>query len=271
MAYKEDIFVLTSNALQVERAISRGLILSQSNPSLAVYKQSLILLHASLAQHQKNYKLSLTLLKRITSQPDSQIPPWIVYSAHFASISSSLTVSPPEIASALSAIDEVKDVSQRRRDLRVTLLAIVLRLRTLLAADMWNQVSDALFEAETALGLSYSTPPASSKLIHGDGSPGKLQRSSSRSPQKASQSPEQVFVAFDDPLEACMALHVLIISIVYNSHVGMTREASQRLSHLHALLDSDVLSKFPEGTITVRIQLLRTSYLVLMSFLLRLN
>ena len=48
-----------------------------------------------------------------------------------------------------------------------------------------------------------------------------------------------------------MAVHLLMISVVYYTHVGEAAEVSPRLSHLHALLDSEVLEKFPEGHLEV--------------------
>ena len=49
-----------------------------------------------------------------------------------------------------------------------------------------------------------------------------------------------------------MAVHVLMMSVVFFTHVGNAEEASPRLSHLHALMDSGVLEKFPDGIVEVR-------------------
>ncbi len=67
----------------------------------------------------------------------------------------------------------------------------------------------------------------------------------------ASNSTENTFVSFEDPFEASMAVHALIMSIVYYTHLGVAKEASKRLAHLHALLDSDALKLFRTGTIKV--------------------
>ncbi|KAF9812532.1 hypothetical protein IEO21_06171 [Rhodonia placenta] len=45
-----------------------------------------------------------------------------------------------------------------------------------------------------------------------------------------------------------MAAHVLIMSVIYFTHIGIAAEGSPRLSHLHALLDSGALDTFPNGT-----------------------
>lgn len=61
------------------------------------------------------------------------------------------------------------------------------------------------------------------------------------------------FIFFEDPFEAAMAVHTLIMSVIYYTYVGVASEAAPRLSHLHALLDSSVLDKFPDGIVQVRI------------------
>ena len=62
---------------------------------------------------------------------------------------------------------------------------------------------------------------------------------------------------FENPCEAAMAVHLLMLSVVYYTHTGEAAEVSPRLSHLHALLDSEVLDKFPDGIIEVRLLLTR--------------
>ena len=61
------------------------------------------------------------------------------------------------------------------------------------------------------------------------------------------------FIMFEDPCEAAMAVHLLMLAVVYYTHVGEAAEVSPRLSHLHALLDSEVLEKFPEGYVEVNV------------------
>ena len=96
---------------------------------------------------------------------------------------------------------------------------------------MWAEVPDALNAAEQALGLSY-------------------QPSTTPKPRKPGEQEE--FISFEDSFEAAMAVHVLMMSVVFFTHVGNAEEASPRLSHLHALMDSGVLEKFPDGIVEVR-------------------
>lgn len=121
---------------------------------------------------------------------------------------------------------------------RVTLFARVLRLRILLAVNRWPDVAGAVQRAEAALGLSYE-PATTPRPRAPNGQDVKPPRQ------------EECFIFFDDAFEAAMAVHTLIMSVVYFTHVGSAAEVGPRLSHFHALLDSGVLDKFPQGTIEV--------------------
>lgn len=52
---------------------------------------------------------------------------------------------------------------------------------------------------------------------------------------------EPSFKMYDAYFEKSMALHTLIIGVVFHTYVGRVSDASQRLSYLHALLDAGVL------------------------------
>lgn len=96
---------------------------------------------------------------------------------------------------------------------------------------MWKEVLSASRIAEQALGLSYEPTTAPTN------------------PPSAAD--DATFLDFDDPFECTMALHTLIIGIVYYTHMGASAESSPRLSHLHALLDAGALTKMPEGVVPV--------------------
>lgn len=102
---------------------------------------------------------------------------------------------------------------------------------------MWQDVSSAIENVEKALGLSYD-PSITPK-------PKQPAASSSSSKE------ESTFIFFESPLEAAMAVHSLMMAVVYFTHVGSAAEAAPRLSHLHALLDTDILTKFHDGTVEV--------------------
>lgn len=119
---------------------------------------------------------------------------------------------------------------------RITLLVQVLRMRILVAANMWHDVASTLQRVETALGLSY-TPSITPKPRAQD--------------SDAPERPQESFIYFEDKFEVSMAVHALMMSVVYFTHVGHHSEASPRLSHLHALLDAGALDKFAEGIVEV--------------------
>ncbi|THH27936.1 hypothetical protein EUX98_g6250 [Antrodiella citrinella] len=71
--------------------------------------------------------------------------------------------SPQDINAALAAVQTMQNLSHERRHAHVTLLCLILRLRILVAAEMWADVAGALQAAETALGVEYvagTTPKA---------------------------------------------------------------------------------------------------------------
>ncbi|KAI8980607.1 hypothetical protein BD414DRAFT_464741 [Trametes punicea] len=256
---------------EVERALSRGSIIAQKHPSLRAYKHQLALLQAHLSQWQHKTKFARNQLRNLISSLMSSDPPHMLYSAQLALVSllttpaATLDVSsnaksqsvdlqnrmppslpqstPQDVHSALAVIQQIEDHAVAQMHKQVALLACVLRTRVLVAAGMWEDVRDAMERAELALGLSYESGsiPKTRQLPPLQGKAGVQQ------PPAA----EQSFIMFEDPFEAAMAVHLMMLSIVYYTHSGEAAEVSPRLSHLHALLDSDVLEKFPDGYVEI--------------------
>lgn len=164
-------------------------------------------------------------------------------------------------ATALAAVDALRADAERLGDAHVVLLSLVLRTRVLVDTAAWSRVHTALSEVETSLGLSYDADNAS------PGNRRSPRKTNAQSPEKGKEKEkEQTFITFDDPFEAAMAVHVLIMAVVCHTHEGNARSASTRLTHLHALLDSDVLDKFPDGVVEVRYKSIRADPVVLTSF-----
>ena len=121
---------------------------------------------------------------------------------------------------------------------------------------MWADVRESIRRAEAALGLSYepaSTPKPRKPLEQSQGN-GVAEAGGGKQPAKTKgPAPplEQTFIMFENPFEAAMAVHLLMLAVVYYTHAGEAAEVSPRLSHLHALLDSEVLDKFPDGHVEV--------------------
>lgn len=160
-----------------------------------------------------------------------------------------------DVYAALSVVQELEDRAVVDTHKQVALLARVLRLRILVAAGMWADVCAAIQKGEAALGLSYeaaSTPKPRKP-------PPSQGKEATQTQQQRPPAPEQMFIMFEDAFEAAMAVHLLMLSIVYYTHAGDAAEVSPRLSHLHALLDSDVLDRFPDGAIEVSSFMLNTT------------
>lgn len=159
-----------------------------------------------------------------------------------------------DVYAALSVVQELEDRAVADAHKQVALLARVLRLRILVAAGMWADVYTAIQKGEVALGLSYeaASTPKPGKPAHSQG------KGATQTQQQRPPAPEQMFIMFEDAFEAAMAVHLLMLSIVYHTHAGDAAEVSPRLSHLHALLDSDVLDRFPDGAIEVSSSIFNT-------------
>ncbi|KAH9830402.1 uncharacterized protein C8Q71DRAFT_785481 [Rhodofomes roseus] len=234
---------------EVEKAMSRGSIIAQKHPSLRPFKLHLSLLQAQLSQWQRKVKFARNQLRKLLKSFLPGDPPHAIYSVHLAYInllvspsstrtpnSSSAPSSPPapspqDVHAALSAAEDMAGVANSKGHKGVVLLSHVLRLRILVAANMWADVPEALQVAEKVLGLSY-------------------QPSDTPKPRKPGGQDE--FISFEDSFEGAMVIHLLIIAVVFYTHIGKAAEASPRLSHLHALMDSGVLDKFPDGTVEIR-------------------
>lgn len=261
------------------------------HPSLRAYSHQLSLLQAQLSQWQQKAKFARNQIRNLISSLQSTDPPHIVYTAHLALITHLTTPAPvpttlpspgpstskpppltrtnsssnqPSLQDVFAALDAVGTLEARattERHNHVALLARVLCARILVAAGLWSDVRAALARAEEALGLSYepaATPrarrplqPTQTQAQTQTQSQSQTQTQGSASTASAAPPAEQTFIMFEDPCEAAMAVHLLMISVVYYTHVGDAAEVSPRLSHLHALLDSEVLEKFPEGHLEV--------------------
>lgn len=166
----------------------------------------------------------------------------------------------------MSAIQTMQNLASKSGHTRVVLLTRVLRLRQLVSSGVWDQVNEALTEAEEALGMEFSSEIDASSQQPAGISPRKglritdmntvhmnppspIKNTTQKTAEVAQSSPhvsaagpsESSFKMYDAYFEKSMALHTLIIGVVFYTYVGRVTDASQRLSHLHALLDAGVL------------------------------
>ncbi|EGO18936.1 hypothetical protein SERLADRAFT_418607 [Serpula lacrymans var. lacrymans S7.9] len=232
---------------EVEKAIGKG------HPSLRAYRHHLSLLNAHFSQWQHNFKFSRSVLRRAISALNQSDPPHIVYTAHLALIEHlSSSTTPQDIYAALDAVNALQSVAINNAHPRIVLLTHVLNLRICTAAEMWDRVQLSLSSAEGALGLSYD-PAAPGPIPQPQHAAALGVPTSADVTPKAAGTPaqESTFVFFEDPFEVSMALHTLMIGVTFYTHVGLALESSPRLSHLHALLDSGALERFPLGIVEV--------------------
>ena len=145
----------------------------------------------------------------------------------------------PEVGFALANVEDILSQAQRSQHVDVCVLARVLRLQILVSGGVWGEVGDALRTAELALGLVFDSSDSSSKPISEDATPGRTEVTPTINPPS------------ENAFEGCMAVHTLIIGVIFYTHVGGAMEASARLARLHAMLDEGVLERFPQGIVEV--------------------
>jgi hypothetical protein len=177
--------------------------------------------------------------------------PHAVYSVHLTLISHLMTPGPPlkgqspqprpiqDVHAALTALSTLETLSIKSGHQQVTILAHLTRLRLLVSSGLWDQAETALRAAEDSLGLNY-TP------------------NSTRDPSSGSQSSDKTVKQLiehpmftDLPFERSMALHALLISVVYYTYAGNDAASTARLGHLHALMDNDALKGLETGIVEV--------------------
>ncbi|KDQ51183.1 hypothetical protein JAAARDRAFT_41451 [Jaapia argillacea MUCL 33604] len=259
---------------EVEKAIGKGLLITQKHPSLRPYRLHLSLLQSRFVQWQHNTKFARNLLSRLSSSFLPTDPPHILYSSYLATINNlctptktpsqsqshspssllSVQYSNQDLHTALSTISDLQDLSNVKKHEDVTLLSHVLRLRVLVLAGMWESVPDALKVCEEALRLSYQPSLGTPKPSNPNPQPSQSSQhpSSSAPPIPTPPTPPQQFPVFKGVFEGAMAIHTLVMAVVFFTHIGNSPEASPRLTHLHILLDSGILNKCVNGIVDIK-------------------
>ncbi|KAI6023416.1 hypothetical protein EDC04DRAFT_2934346, partial [Pisolithus marmoratus] len=232
---------------EVEKAIGKG------HPALRHLRHHLSLLHAHFAFWRSNTRFARAVLRRLISTLVPSDPPTIVYAAHLALVTQ-LTSSPPtsssshgkgidsstsfqphskplEIQAALTTLTNLSAIAAQNQHSSMLKLVAVLRLRILVAAEMWDMVGDALEDAELLLSLVHDSAASQCR---------------SQSPPQTEPGDETWAEqplpdgkdAKEDPLTAALTVHTLMLGIVYHIHGGRARSAEPRLAALHSLMDS---------------------------------
>ncbi|KAF8912002.1 hypothetical protein CPB84DRAFT_1812174 [Gymnopilus junonius] len=216
---------------EVEKAVTKALIIANKHPSLRVFKSQISQLSARLAMHQGNHKLAQNALKKVLNGSTTLSDPLhIKYSAHLAYINSlskvpgSDDLSPYSDSSlrSLSAIREFHELALRNNHYEVALFSMVLELLDLVRHGIWNRVKESLINAERACHLA-------PELVEVP-----------KAPSPAAPS----VVLGKTNIEKVLIVHILLIGAVYYTYVGEANKCQLRIKRLHDMLDGGALDAF---------------------------
>ncbi|KAI6012815.1 hypothetical protein F5J12DRAFT_820877 [Pisolithus orientalis] len=259
--------------------------LEEEHPILRHLRHHLSLLNAHFAFWRSNTRFARAVLRRLISTFVPSDPPTIVYAAHLALITqltssppaspfshgkgadSSVSIqphtNPPEVQAALTALINLSAIAAQNQHFSMLKLVAVLRLRVLVAAEMWDMVGDALEGAEKLLSLVFDDGDGTkeggqergmkreasefltrsysitAQEVHDSvASQSRPQTESDNKTLTEQQPPADVQDAEEDPLTAALTVHTLMLGIVYHTHGGRARATEPRLAALHFLMDS---------------------------------
>ncbi|KAK0450523.1 uncharacterized protein EV420DRAFT_738131 [Desarmillaria tabescens] len=246
--------------IEVEKAANKALNIAQKHPTLRLYRPHVTCLTARLLHWQRKSKFALTLLRRLLNSFLPSDPPHAIYAAHLTLIShlttsnsSSSISSPKETKAPLSAIQALADLADNNRHSSVKLYALVLKLRTLVSSNLWESVDDALRSAEEALGIDclsvQGSAVAEKQVLNSISNTPRSQEGTIAGSPKQPSTPTPSMPKFADKLAEIMAIHTLIIGVVFHTFVGNFARASTRLTLLHMLMDSGVLITSGSGVV----------------------
>ncbi|KAG7446636.1 uncharacterized protein BT62DRAFT_987040 [Guyanagaster necrorhizus] len=248
--------------IEVEKAANKALNIAQKHPTLRLYRPHVTCLTARLLHWQHKSKFSLTLLRRLLNSFLPSDPPHTIYAVHLTLIShlttsnSSSSISrPKETQAPLSAIQALADLADKNRHSGVKLYALVLRLRTLVSSNLWESVDNALRSAEEALGIDCPSGEGSTvaekQVLNSISNTPRSQEGPIAGSPKQPSTPTPPMPKFVDKLAEIMAIHTLMIGVVFHTFVGNFARASMRLTLLHMLMDSGVLITSGSGVVEI--------------------
>ncbi|KAG7451717.1 uncharacterized protein BT62DRAFT_1030831 [Guyanagaster necrorhizus] len=242
--------------IEVEKAASKAVsIHSTAHPTLRLYRPHVTCLTARLLYWQHKSKFALTLLRRLRISFLPSDPPHATYAAHLTLISllatsnaSSTISSSKDMKAPLSVVHALADLADKNRHFGVKSFALVLTLRTLVSLRLWESVDDSLRLVEEALGIE-----CPSGQVCGEGARPVAAGNQGLWPVYRSNHPPptQPLPKFADKLAAVMAIHTLIIGVVFHTFVGNFARASARLTFLHMLMDSGALIAPSSGVVEI--------------------
>ncbi|KAI6138497.1 hypothetical protein BKA82DRAFT_4236410 [Pisolithus tinctorius] len=182
--------------------------LEEEHPILRHLRHHLSLLNAHFAFWRSNTRFPRAVLRRLISTFLTSSPPASPFS-HGKGADSSVSIqphtNPPEVQAALTALINLSAIAAQHQHFSMLKLVAVLRLRVLVAAEMWDMVGDALEGAEKLLSLVFDD--GNSTKEGGQEHCSVAVKASDRD-------------AEEDPLTAALTVHTLMLGIVYHTHGG---------------------------------------------------
>ena len=140
--------------------------------------------------------------------------------------------SPVDVQSALQVVNHLRSLANHNQHVEVEKFALVMRLRTLVRAEMWHtragdsndmSIEGCLQDVEHRLGLEF---------LDADPNGGEMERN-------YDNEMEQMLRQMSPALRN-MQMHVIVVSVLYYTIMGASKSASDRLKRLHAILDATV-------------------------------
>ncbi|KAG2116296.1 hypothetical protein BD769DRAFT_1485757 [Suillus cothurnatus] len=276
---------------EVEKALSKGLLIAQKHPSLRPLRHHLTLLHARFAftfpSSSTSPKFARAILRRLIASFLPSDPPSTIYNAHLTLITQMTTPPPsnntanaspaplgvPALQATLAAIDTLVTLARKNHHPRIIALAYIIRLRVLLRAGAWTQVGVALDTAEAVLGLMFdkdgkvnndkdninamvNAKPDDDALPRWNSitahDVNALSREYSRVRITSHQEPKSEEESTQsDPAHASLVIHTLLSGTIFFTFSGNIRAAEQRLVALHKIVDSGALEGFKDGIVQI--------------------
>ncbi|KAI6161360.1 hypothetical protein EDD17DRAFT_1589632 [Pisolithus thermaeus] len=252
--------------------------LEEEHPVLRHLRHHLSLLNSHFAFYRSNARFARAVLRRlistfVPSDPPtvvSRLPPPASNLSHGNGANESISFhphrNPPEIQAALTALTNLSAIAAQNQHFSILKLVAVLRLRVLVAAEMWDVVGDALQGAEKLLSLAFHDSngakeggqerevkredseflTCSYSITAQEVHDSAATQSRSQTPlemgpddkARTEQPPADAKNTREDPLTAALSVHTLMLGIVYHTRGGCARAAELRLAALHSLMDS---------------------------------
>lgn len=136
----------------------------------------------------------------------------------------------------LQNIEFLSKTAARLKDSNVVTLASVIKLKTLVDAHMLDGIPSVLIEIGNHLGIECLKVPV---------------QTDSESQNKEPDGPVQK-LKYNTAFENAMAVHVLLLGVIYYTQLGKSKPSSALLLVLHQLLDEGILETFDRGYLMVR-------------------